>query len=157
MRPGVKRTASEAVSKMETNLSAPSREGWSQGQPPGPASPGLSRAWALSHPPDDVMLAPASTAHVWTFQPVCPSPDLPPRFLTHSFPSLLFKNKSQRPNVSAGSLEECLQPGWRAMSGRRVLGCRDWENLEMGYWKQPGPTWMLTQPPRHGSSIPLCA
>lgn len=32
------------------------------------------------------------------------------------------------------------------MSGRRVLGCRNWENPEMGYWKQPGPTCLLTQP-----------
>lgn len=48
------------------------------------------------------------------------------------------------------------------MSGRRVLRCRDWENLEMGYWKQPGPIWMLTQPPPTpvldlGAIIPPCA
>lgn len=44
----------------------------------------LGWAGALSHPPDDVMLAPASETHVWTFQAISPSLWPPPRFLTHS-------------------------------------------------------------------------
>lgn len=99
-------------------------------------------------PPDDVMLAPASTAHVWTFQTVPPPPTFPHAFLLIlSFTAV--RKKSQRPNVSASSLEECRQPGWEAVSGRGVLGCRDQEDPEMGYWKQPGLTCGLTQPPRH--------
>lgn len=39
------------------------------------------------------------------------------------------RNKSRRPNVSAGSLEECPQLGWEAESGRGVLGCRDQRTL----------------------------
>lgn len=79
-------------------------------------------------PPDDVMLAPASTAHVWTFQTVLPPPAFPHAFLLIlSFTAV--RNKSRRPNVSAGSLEECPQLGWEAESGRGVLGCRDQRTL----------------------------
>lgn len=83
MLQGVKRTASGAGPKMETNPGLQAGQSGANGGSQASFSwAGLGRA--LGHPPGDVMLAPASTAHVWAFQPVRPSPRLSPT-LSYSF------------------------------------------------------------------------
>lgn len=142
-----------AVSKMETNQLHTWQDGANGGHPDQPASPGLG--WAglgPQPPPDDVMLAPASTAHVWTFQTVLPPPAFPPRVLTHSFLHCCSKQISEAKCVSwlPGRLSAA---GMEGHEWQGSLGVQRPEDPEMGYWKQPGLTCVLTQPPRHQSSI----
>lgn len=134
----------------------------------GPASPGLGWAQALTN------LLMTSCWHLLLkhmfglSRPFVPPSDLPPRFLTHSLLSQIFKNKSRRPNVSAGSLEGCLQRGWEAMRDRRnhsgrASGAPGAESAvdEMPRWVTANgqgpplcPCTIKTQPfPQHGSPI----
>lgn len=95
-----------------------------------------------------------------------PPSGLPPRFLTHSLLSWLFKKQISESNVSADSLEvSAARTGSREWQGRslieglRVSGCRVWERAKMGDWRWPGPTLMptKTQPPQHESSLGIYA
>ena len=159
---------------METNLrSSQEPQSSSQGQAPRPcfqprraiplqnagswlqAGPGAGRHLQMIS-----QLAPASQAHGRTFQIFPPLsltfPDslTPTHFLSHSLLSFLFKNKKQRPNVTAGSLEKlpCSMTRWQLRGGGRGAGRGPHCKASISGWKGTvrGVTRTPTRPSRPG-------